>query len=110
MLKISGKTITAVCGDTATMLFSLANYTYQLGDIVYFSVKRKESDPGYVLQKSISPAEGTSEVAFLFTHEDTNTIPPGKYVYDIQVSLATGEVQTPLGPGTFILTGGVTHE
>lgn len=110
MFNVYGTTISGICGDTATIDFALTNYVYEAGDVVYLSVKRKSGDTAYILQKVITPAVGTSEVVFCFEHEDTNDIAPGSYVYDVQVSLASGGVQTPIGPGNFILTGGVTHE
>lgn len=75
------------------------------GDIIYFSAKQKPSELTYDIQKTITSfTNGEAIINLLPT--DTN-IDTGSYLYDIQLSKASGEVYTIL-KGKLNITLGVT--
>ena len=68
---------------------------------VILSVKKNINDKTYVLQKE------TKNNLFIFDHEDTENITPGKYIYDIEVH-AEDQVDT-MGPFKFVVLADVTR-
>ena len=97
-----------VKGDTAMFDITLDNYTFTEGDRVYFTVKKRIKDSQYVILKVVDVLEENTARVYLTT-EDTN-IEPGIYVYDIQVSLTNGIVDTVVLPSKFEILEGVTCE
>ena len=97
-----------VQGDTAIFNITIADYNFSQGDLVYFTVKKDIKDKNYTLQKIVS--EFTDNVAtFELDKYDTN-IKVGEYIYDIQVSLHDGKVDTIVLPSKFEVIEGVTNE
>ena len=95
-----------VKGDTAMFDITLDNYTFTEGDRVYFTVKKRIKDSQHVIQKVVDVFEENIAKVYLTT-EDTN-VEPGIYVYDIQVSLTNGIVDTIVLPSKFEILEGVT--
>ena len=95
-----------VKGDTAMFDITLDNYTFTEGDRVYFTVKKRIKDSQYVIQRVVDVFEETTARVYLTT-EDTN-IESGIYIYDIQVSLTNGVVDTIVLPSKFEILEGVT--
>lgn len=97
-------------GDTARYIVPIENectgepYIVQPGDKLTLSVKRSVSDKSYVLQKVV---EGSSEIHF--KPEDTQKIPCGRYVYDVQLDTEDGDRFTVIKPAAFEITSGVTE-
>lgn len=75
------------------------------GDVIYFSAKQKLSQTNYSIQKTIT-AFTNGEAIIGLLPADTN-IDTGSYLYDIQLSKASGEVYTIL-KGKLNITLGVT--
>lgn len=98
--------------DSITIRFKRAGNVvpFELGDTVYFSVKKKIKDNEYILQKIITEftPEGTARIPLL--PSETNDIPTGTYKYDVQVNFKGGRVLTVIEPSDFTLRGGVTHD
>ena len=106
MFSVEGNIINVTKGDTGVINLALDNYKLQEGDKVTLTVKQNINDSVYVLQKVVTEFEdGTAKI--MLSSSDTN-IEPIKYVYDIQVDLADGRVQTVVIPSTFKVLKGVT--
>ena len=106
MFSIEGNIINVTKGDTGVINLALDNYKLQEGDKVTLTVKQNINDSVYVLQKIVTEFEdGTAKI--MLSSSDTN-IEPIKYVYDIQVDLADGRVQTVVIPSAFKVLKGVT--
>lgn len=107
MVTIDGTYIILTRGDTATLNFDITinniAYTPQAGDKLVFSIKNSYYDTSYVLQKNLV---GTS---LILSHADTQSLPISTYVYDMQITLADGQVMT-YGPGKIKLLPDVTTD
>ena len=97
-----------VQGDTAIFNININDYEFVDGDIVYFTVKKDIKDKDYVLQKIVSDFID-NKAFFQLSKHDTN-ISAGSYVYDIQVSLHNGIVDTVVLPSKFEVLEGVTND
>lgn len=109
MLYINGNTIRMTRGDTAYLTFPLKTstgeeYTMQTDDVLTFSVKETIEDDEYILQKSI-----TGSNTIHIEPQDTTYLSIGKYEYDIQLNMASGDVFTPIEVSTFELLPEVTR-
>ena len=79
------------------------------GDVVYFTVKSSTSDSAIKLQKVITEFnDGKAEI--FIAHNDTKDLDTKKYMYDVQISFAGGDVKTIIGPSVFTLFPEVTYE
>lgn len=98
-------------GDTGILDFSLCDCGAEDTDVdVYpvtavLSVKKKASDKEYILQKPM----GNDGLFTFFAEdtEDTENIPPGKYIYDIELR-SRDQVAT-MGPYRFTVLADITH-
>lgn len=70
-------------------------YNLQEEDELVFTVKKNTSTDITILQKQILGD------TFTLTHEDTKSLDYGKYVYDIQLTQANGDVTTVIQPSIF---------
>lgn len=92
---ISGTTITLTRGDSFMAQVSIADkdgnpYVPTEGDSVRFAMKAKCTDPKPLLVKDIP----IDTLKLVLNPEDTKELAFGNYVYDIQLTKATGEVDT----------------
>lgn len=103
MLKIRGMDIYYIRGDddSFTIQPTRADGTAVTGYSGVFSVKRSYDDTGYVLQCQMDGA------VIDLTHEMTQNLAYGDYVWDVELTLADGTHQT-IGPGKFHLLPDVT--
>lgn len=107
MLKYSSETqtISMIAKDTGDFVVNIDNYLLGDGDVVYFTVnKALEAEPA-LITKEVREFTNNRAV-FHLTAQDTD-LPPGTYLYDIQVNAADGRVDTVLGPAKFKIAGGV---
>lgn len=106
MIKIQGTNITHMRGDTDTINVALtingAAYTMASGDKAVFSVKQDLDATDYVFQLPIS-----QDGKVKFEHSTTQGLAAGGYVWDIQLTMSDGTVQT-IGPGKYKLLADVT--
>jgi hypothetical protein len=104
-IEVRGSNIYHRWGDTGRLNIHLlvgdTPYTLKDGDTGLFTVKKKKDDEAMVLQKEM--ADGV----FTLLPEDTKGLRPGKYWYDMQITLSTGEVCT-VAIGKYNLMGDVT--
>ena len=107
MIKIQGTNITHMRGDTDTINVALtvngSAYTMSTGDKAVFSVKSDLDAADYVFQ--IPVADGKVKLE----HATTQGLAAGGYVWDIQLTMADGTVQT-IGPGKYKLLADVTNK
>lgn len=103
MLKIRGMDIYYIRGDddSFTIQPTRADGTAVTGYSGVFSVKRSYDDIGYVLQCQMDGA------VIDLTHEMTQNLAYGDYVWDVELTLADGTHQT-IGPGKFHILPDVT--
>lgn len=104
MITMEDGVISLTRGDTAYLHLNLTNngepYEFKDGDTVTLTVKKDYEDiENYLFQKTI-PAGDT----FVIEPSDTKEYEYGRYVYDVQVNTAIGEIFTVIGPNTFKLT------
>jgi hypothetical protein len=80
-------------------------------DYIYFSVKKRYTDPDCLIQKKLSDGgivfDGAGTYTITINPEDTERLPFGSYVCDIQVEKAPGIKYT--FKGAFELEPEVTH-
>ena len=110
------RTYTLQRGDDETLVLNFSNYTPTQGDTVTFTV-REWLDAPVLLQKAvdeprqITPDSGDPYWQYVveIDAEDTATMAPGIYVYDIQITWGgTGKITTIIPPSRLLLRGEVT--
>lgn len=102
---VQGTTITLTRGDTFMALISITQsdgspYLPIEGDTVRFAMKSSYTEEEPLLVKDI-PIE---TMKLVLEPEDTKTLAFGKYVYDVQLTKVTGEVDTFITKGTIKIT------
>jgi hypothetical protein len=68
------------------------------------SLKKTDDDVAYIMQKQF--VNGKVQ----FTHADTNNLPYGQYVYDVQVEILQDNSIHTIGANTFTIAPDVTRE
>lgn len=89
------KTVTVTFTDSNGSVINITGYT------VFFTVKRKENlndsdDTNALISKTVishsSPTQGQTQI--VFDSEDTSSIDPGIYYYDLQVKKPSGDIES----------------
>lgn len=103
-------TIHLTRGDTARLLIDRAanlatgkDYEFKPTDVVEMAVKKSVCDETALIRKSVSGGE-----AIHILPEDTKPLAFGRYVYDVQLTTAEGDVYTVVTLATFEVTKEVT--
>jgi hypothetical protein len=106
--KVEGTTITMTRGDTFRTTVKMyedaeqtSEYVPKDGDVVRFATKKKFKDTESVIFEEVIPNDTQ---VLTITPEDTKPMSFGKYVYDIQITYANGDVDTFIDKGTLIIT------
>lgn len=107
MFIIEGNKMKIIKGDTALFNFALDEYKLKEGDKVFFTVRKGYKD-NIEIQKIVTNFND-GIATFLLEVEDTD-LEPGSYLYDIQVTLLDGRVDTVAPPSRFIVLGGITND
>lgn len=105
--KIKRNRIQLVRGDTFRAKLTLKDkagteYIPSADDEVLFTVKRNASTDKILIQKKVADGEVHLEPA------DTEDLPFGSYVYDVQVTLANGDKDTVIKANVFEILPEVT--
>lgn len=92
---ISGTDITLTRGDTLKALVRAeyqdgTDYVPQEGDKIRFACKERYTDRAVLIEKDIP----TDTMILVLNPEDTEHLEFGRYVYDIQLTRANGDVDT----------------
>ena len=96
-------------GDTARFSVGILNeisdsaYGISDNDQLTLTVKKKVKDEDALIQKTI-----TGATLFHIKPEDTSSLSFGKYVYDVQLTTAGGDVYTVIEPTSFEILSEVT--
>lgn len=105
-MTVNGTTLSMVRGDTERISVT-PSVAFESGDIVTMTV-RKDVDSPIELQKIVT--EFDNGAAYIdITHEDTETMDFGAYVYDIQVQWESGAIKTLIKKSVFKLEEEVTY-
>jgi len=105
MVKIIGTTIQMTRGDTCKVSVGMTTqsgeeYKPVEGDVVRFAMKKKYSDAEELISKVIP----NDTLLLHLEPQDTKELDFGKYVYDIQITYANGDVDTFIDRATLELT------
>ena len=107
MISVNGTTITMTRGDTVRIQIGIKDgnndYTPQEGDVIQFTAKRYLNATSAAISKTIP----NNTLILAFEPSDTNKLPYGSYLYDIQLTYANGDVDTFIS-GSLVLLGEVT--
>lgn len=91
------------------------------GSTLYFRVKKLIADATYVIDKDSDTA---GEIDFLLpqsgndnkgradvklVHNDTKSLDPGVYTYDVWIELVSGELHPVVKPANFIIERGISE-
>lgn len=105
----SNNVIRLTRGDTAKLTVPIENdldnssYVMDELDTLTFTIKKSVKDNGNLVQKVVTGSNN-----FHIKPEDTNSLPFGKYVYDVQLTTAGGDVYTVIEPTSFEILSEVT--
>lgn len=104
MITLEDDVISLTRGDTAYLYLDLTSdgepYEWDDGDTWTFTVKfNYDEEENYLFQKTVKAGD-----TIVIEPSDTKPYEYGRYVYDLQVNTAIGEVFTVIGPNTFKIT------
>lgn len=102
---IKKTTITLTRGDTLKAQITLTDaegnpYEPAPGDVIRFAAKKNYSDNSILINKKIP----IDTMILTLNPSDTKNLAYGDYVYDIQLTRSSGEVDTFITKGTLVLT------
>lgn len=102
---IKNKTITLTRGDTLKVKVNIFDadgepYTPDQNDSIRFALKQKYEDPAPLIVKAIP----NDTLILQLDPQDTKPLEFGKYVYDIQLTNGSGEIDTFITKSQFILS------
>lgn len=100
MHSIYGKTITLTRGDTLRTIVGIKGYTPCEDDEIRFAMAADYDCTNVLVEKCIP----WDTMELVLNPEDTKSFPYGKYVYDIQITLSDGTVDTFISKGIIKLT------
>lgn len=105
MQRVSNTSITLTKGDTFKATITMTDstgavYTPQENDVIRFAMKQNYSDSRVLITKIIPH----NTMLLQLDPSDTSSLKTGKYVYDIQITYANGDVDTFIDRATLTLT------
>lgn len=108
MFTVQNNNISLIRGDSGAFAISVTDtdgnaVTLTDGDVLTFTLRRTPRSPTIVLQKTIT--DGTLTI----NPSDTQDMPFGSYVYDVELKRADGYTDTIIPPHEFLLLEEVTY-
>lgn len=108
MLKITANEIYLTRGDSADIVVTIYDmngdvYSLQPDDVLLFTIKRNCITDDIIIQKDI-----TSDSTIHIIPTDTNNLDYGVFKFDVQLTMASGDIYTVIDPHDFNLTKEVT--
>lgn len=108
MFEVDDNNIRMIRGDSGVFNISITdingrNVELTDGDVLTFTLRRTPRSPTIVLQKTIT--DGTLTI----NPSDTQDMPFGSYVYDVELKRADGYTDTIIPPHEFLLLEEVTY-
>lgn len=111
--------ISIIRGSSRTLVLTVRDSDQAVVDLtgatIYFTVKKSEKETHCLIQKISTtiteieipnPVDGTAKI--YLTPEDTFSLAPKSYRYDVWVELSSGERHTVIPPNEFEVTASVT--
>ena len=102
--------------NTGNIYIKKKEYIFQIGDIVTLTVKKDIGSEQVLIRKIEKVEQSKEKIMFRFTSAGTD-LQPGKYVYDIRIDYANGDISTvkypkkpPLPPYNFFVREVVNDE
>lgn len=103
MYSINATNITLTKGDSFYCLLELTKngeaYEPDVGDVIVFGLKKCHLDSTTLITKQIP----TDTLMLHLDPSDTEALAVGDYMYDIEVQLATGDVDTVINRAKFTI-------
>lgn len=104
MVNITGTTIRMTRGDTLQVEVVLTGsdgnkYVPGAGDVIKFGVKKTYTDTDLAIYKIIP----SDTLILLLRPEDTKNLAWGSYVYDIEITMEDGTVDTFIANATIVI-------
>lgn len=103
MFKINETAITLTKGDSFYCQIELTKngeaYTPAEGDVIRFGLKKSPFDTDALLEKVVP----NDTLLLHLASADTKTLGAGKYVYDLEITYANGDVDTFINQAEFNL-------
>ena len=103
MFKINGTTITLTRGDSFYCQLTLKQngqaYTPAVGDSIRFAMKKNYFDTEALITKTVP----TDTLILNLEPSDTKTLEFGKYVYDLEMTFANGDIDTFINEADFVI-------
>lgn len=108
MFKVDNNNISMIRGDSGAFTITITDTNgtpVELtdGDVLKFTLRRTPRSPTIVLQKTIT--DGTLTI----NPSDTQDMPFGSYVYDVELKRADGYTDTIIPPHEFCILEEVTY-
>ena len=108
MFQAQNNNIVIIRGDSGAFTISIADtngspVALTDGDVLTFTLRRTPRSSTIVLQKTIT--DGTLTI----NPSDTQDMPFGSYVYDVELKRADGYTDTIISPHEFLLLEEVTY-
>lgn len=108
MFTVQNNNISLIRGDSGAFAISVTETDGNAvaltdGDVLTFTLRRTPRSPTIVLQKTIT--DGTLTI----NPSDTQDMPFGSYVYDVELKRADGYTDTIIPPHEFLLLEEVTY-
>jgi hypothetical protein len=114
MMKVSGTKISLTRGDSAIISVACTNgttpFALTTGDTIYFTIKASATTTTKLVQKIITTFTQDGKATVTLNPADTKPLAYGEYLYDVQLTLVTGEVITIIAPSRFTILEEVTYE
>nr|DAW29654.1 MAG TPA: hypothetical protein [Caudoviricetes sp.] len=108
MFKVDDNNISMIRGDSGVFTITITDTNgspveLTEGDVLTFTLRRTPRSPTIVLQKTIT--DGTLTI----NPSDTQDMPFGSYVYDVELKRADGYTDTIIPPHEFCILEEVTY-
>lgn len=87
------------------------NYELQSGDVLYFGVKKRETDEDLMISKSATSEDADENGHYVFTigSDDTTNLESGEYLYDIGLQFSNGKFQQVVPVSIFVVDTAITQ-
>lgn len=113
-LKTNGTNLTMIRGDSESIVLSLKDgdkiVPFEIGDIVYFTVKQIANTDKIMIQKTITEFDADGNCIIEIEPDDTKHLEFRDYVYDIQLNRSNGRVTTIVPISKFAVSEEVTYD
>lgn len=107
--------IRLIRGDSAEIVLTIYQpegeiFVPEDGDKIIFTLKKDEADENFLLQKKMGEGIIRDENTYhlIFNPEDTEHLPWGRYIYDVELERRNGYIDTIIPASSFFVERNVT--